>query len=122
MTNGIRTKTISEAPGRAALVARALGFPRGWIPNEAHGETLNYVTTWSQHELNAIYVRAGGRVSTRLVTRTTSDGTTSPATEITLTVPVPNIGDVQIVTDWHEPDGGRDLPIMRAVPAAELIA
>ncbi|MHC5259890.1 hypothetical protein ACYSUO_18590 [Streptomyces sp. UC4497] len=123
MAHGTDTKTTSEAPSRAALVARALGFPRGWTPNEHLGETLHFITAWTQHELNAIYVRAGGTVTTRLVSRSTSDGSrTWPATEITLTVPVPNIGDVQIVTDWDEPSGGTDLPIMRHIPAAELIA
>ncbi|WP_327671858.1 MULTISPECIES: hypothetical protein [unclassified Streptomyces] len=123
MAHGTDPKTTSEAPTRAALVARALGFPRGWTPNEHLGETLHFITAWTQHELNTIYVRAGGTVTTRLVTRSTSNGdSTWPATEITLTVPVPNIGDVQIVTDWDEDSGGRDLPVMQVIPHAELIA
>lgn len=98
-------------------------LPRGWTPNEHLGETLHFITAWTQHELNTIYVRAGGTVTTRLVTRSTSNGdSTWPATEITLTVPVPNIGDVQIVTDWDEDSGGRDLPVMQVIPHAELIA
>ncbi|MFJ9128917.1 hypothetical protein ACIRJS_32930 [Streptomyces sp. NPDC102340] len=123
MAHGTDTKTTSEVPRRTALVARALGFRPGWTPNEHLGETLHFITAWTQHELNTIYVRTGGTVTTRLVSRSTSDGSSTwPATEITLTVPVPNIGDVQIVTDWDEPSGGRDLPIMRAIPNAELIA
>lgn len=113
----------SESRRRAALVADALGLYRGWTPKEYLGETLNFVTAWSQHELNAVYLRTGGAVTTRLVERSLSDGgATWPATEITLTVNVPTVGDVQVVTDWDEPSGGRDLPIMQAVPDAELIA
>lgn len=123
MPNVIGTKTNSEASGRSALVARALGFRPGWTPDEHLGETLHFITAYTQHELNRIYVRAGGTVTTQLVTRTTSNGqTTWPATEITLTVQVPGIGDVQVVTDWHADSGGIGLPIMGLVPAAELIA
>ncbi|WP_394425469.1 hypothetical protein [Streptomyces sp. SGAir0957] len=123
MDHGIGLMTNREASGRSALVARALGFRPGWTPDEHLGETLHFITAWDQHELNSIYVRAGGTVTTQLVTRTTSNGqATWPATEITLTIPVPGIGDVQVVTDWHADNGGLDLPIMQAVPNAELIA
>ncbi|MFD6620058.1 hypothetical protein ACFWFB_32975, partial [Streptomyces albidoflavus] len=60
------TLTTSEAPTRAALVARALGLRPDWKPSEHLGETLNYVTAWDQHSLNAIYVRTGGQVTTQL--------------------------------------------------------
>ncbi|MER5950218.1 hypothetical protein ABT127_29625 [Streptomyces sp. NPDC001904] len=122
-------KPITEAPpaskahNRAALVARALGLPTNWKPDEHLGETLHFLTVWTQHELNRLYIRVGGTVTHQLVTRTSDDGaTTWPATEITLTVHVPNVGDVQIVTDWDADSGGTDLPIMRHIPAAELIA
>lgn len=104
-------------------VRDALGFRNGWTPNTHLGETLTHITAWTQHELNDVYVRTGGTVTTRPVVRTACDGdATWPATEITLTVNVPGVGNVRIVTDWDEPSSGRDLPIMQAIPDATLIA
>lgn len=104
-------------------VRDALGFRQGWTPNQHLAESATYITAWTQHELNAVYIRTGGTVTTRLVERTACDGdVTWPATEITLTVDVPGVGDVQVVTDWDEGSGGHDLPIMRAIPDAVLIA
>ncbi|MEU6661236.1 hypothetical protein [Streptomyces sp. NPDC046821] len=129
MTNGTDQKPRAEAPpasetfDRAALVARALGFRNGLKPNESLGDSLTRLTVWTQHELNAIYIRAGGTLTTRPVQRSTHDGeSTWSATEITLTVHVPSIGDVQVVTDWDEECGGRDLPVMRALACRESIA
>lgn len=104
-------------------VRDALGFRHGWTPNTHLGESTTYITAWTQHELNSVYIRTGGTVTTRLVERTACDGdATWPATEITLTVDVPGVGDVQVVTDWDEESGGRDLPLMQAIPDATLIA
>lgn len=126
MTNGTDQKPTLVAPPaneQRALVARALGFHSGWTPNEYLGENLTYITTWSQHELNAVYLRTGGTVTTRPVERSTGEGrSTWPATEIVLTVNVPDVGEVRVVTDWDEPSDGHDLPIMQGIPAAELIA
>lgn len=108
---------------KVRLVRDALGFRNGWTPSTHLGETLTYITAWTQHELNDLYVRVGGTVTTRPVVRTACDGdATWSATEITLTVPVPGVGDVQIVTDWDEESGGHNLPIMQAIPDAVLIA
>jgi len=80
-------------------------------------------TVWCQHELNAVYERAGGTVTTRTVQRTTHGGeSTWDATEITVTVDLPGIGPVEAFTDWYEEYGGHDLPLMQAIPNAHLIA
>ncbi|MGW0948486.1 hypothetical protein ACWD4O_38850 [Streptomyces sp. NPDC002623] len=101
-----------------AKVAATLGFRKGWTPNRHLGETLTNVTAWTQYELNAVYERTGGTVQ-----RSTDGGdSTWNATEITLTVDVPGIGPVRVSTDWDEESGGRDLPLMQAIPNATLIA
>jgi hypothetical protein len=106
-----------------AKVCDALGFRRGWTPDSYLGETPSYINVWTQHELNDLYLRTGGTVTTRAVERTLCEGDTPyPATEIALTVNVPGVGDVRIVTDWDEESGGHDLPIMQAIPDAILIA
>jgi hypothetical protein len=107
--------------GRIAKVGQALGFRNGWKPDPHLGETVTSLTTWSQHELNDVYERVGGTVTTRVVQRTGSDSTWQ-ATEITLTVDVPGVGLVKVSTDWYEEYGGHDLPLMQAIPDATLIA
>lgn len=106
----------------ARRVQTALGFRHDWKPNTHLGETLTSLTAWTQRELNDLYERVGGTVTVRPVVRTLPSCGTWPATEITLTIHVPGIGDVQIVTDWDEETGGRDLPLMQQIPDAELIA
>lgn len=105
----------------SARVRIALGLP-GYPPAEGDGETARRVGMWSQFELNAVYERVGGTVTTRTVQRTSSDGTTWEATEITVTVDLPDVGTVEVFTDWYEEYGGRDLPLMQAVPDVELIS
>jgi hypothetical protein len=106
----------------SAKVRTALGMP-GRHMIEEEGETARRVGMWSQHELNAVYERVGGTVTTRTVQRSTHGGeSTWDATEITVTVDLPGIGTIEIVTDWDEEYGGRDLPLMRAIPDATLIA
>jgi hypothetical protein len=107
---------------RVATVNKALGFANRRAPQPFLGETATSLTMWSQHELNTVYERVGGTVTTRIVERTCSTGSTWKATEITLTVEVPNVGPVTVSTDWDEESGGRDLPLMQAIPDAELIA
>ncbi|WP_103512912.1 hypothetical protein [Streptomyces sp. SM13] len=97
----------------AAKVRRALGW-RGTHIHE--GETATTLSVWSQHELNAVYERVGGVVTTRNVQRAWSGGT-FPAVEITVTVALPGIGTVQISTDWDEGSDGHDLPVMRSLAA-----
>lgn len=100
----------------AAKVRTALGMP-GRQMRKDEGETARRVGVWSQYELNAIYKRVGGTITTRTVQRSTHGGeTTWNATEITVTVDLPDIGTVEIVTDWDEDTGGRDeLPLMQAI-------
>jgi hypothetical protein len=106
---------------RVATVNRALGFSSRSMPQPFLGETATSLTMWSQHELNTVYERVGGTVTTRIVERTCSTGSTWKATEITLTVEVDDIGPVTISTDWDEESGGRDLPLMQVIPEATLI-
>jgi hypothetical protein len=105
------------APDAATLdkVRVALGFPAGWKPDAYLGETVTYLTAWSQMELNDLFERVGGTVTTRQVERSASDGTTWRANEITLTVQVADVGPVEIVTDIEDdPEHGyrTDLPVV----------
>ncbi|MCM8552298.1 hypothetical protein [Streptomyces sp. STCH 565 A] len=97
----------------AAKVAKHLGYSTGWTPRPHTGETPTRVNAWDQHELNDFYERLGGTATSRQ----TDDGTL----EITLTVQVPDVGPVQIVTDWDAPAGGHDLPLMQALAIAPYI-
>ena len=108
--------TFDEALTRRVCTALGLRYGK---PRPEEGETETRLTVWCQHELNAVYERAGGTVTTRTVQRTTHGGeSTWDATEITVTVDLPGIGTVEIVTDWDEEDGGHDLPLMQAMPPA----
>ncbi|MBL3664509.1 hypothetical protein JL475_00415 [Streptomyces sp. M2CJ-2] len=105
----------------AARVRAALGMP-GRQMREDEGETARRVSMWSQYELNALYERVDGTVTTRTVQRSTHGGeSTWEATEITVSVDLPGVGAVEIFTDWDEATGGRDLPLMQAIPDATLI-
>lgn len=105
-------------PAVVEKVRVALGYQRGWKPDPYFGETATYLTVWSQIELNALFERVGGQVSTRRVERSTHDGQSSwTATEITLTVNVPDVGPVEVVTDIEDdPEHGyrTDIPVVVA--------
>lgn len=119
----IEHKLAAPDREKVAKVRHALGFRREWTPNSHLGETPTYITAWTQGELNDVYERVGGTVTTRIVERSPYGcDSTWKATEITLTVHVPGVGYVEIVTDWDEDYGGHDLPIMQAIPDAILIA
>jgi hypothetical protein len=113
-----RIEYALAAPQRelAAKVGDALGFRSGWQPREHLGETVIRLMVWSQIELNAIFERVGGTVTTRQAERSTSDGSSTwTATEITLTVHVPDVGPVEIVTDIEDdPEHGYriDVPVV----------
>ena len=95
----------------------ALGYQRGWKPNPHLGETATYLTVWSQMELNDVFERVGGTVTTRQVERSVLHGSTWTATEITLTVDVPGVGPVEVVTDIEDdPEHGyrTDIPVVSA--------
>ncbi|MHC3450785.1 hypothetical protein [Streptomyces prasinus] len=99
----------------ADRVRTALGLPSYGIRTD-EGETARRVGVWSQHELNSVYERVGGTVTTRTVQRSTHGGeSTWEATEIIVTVDLPGVGTVEIVTDWFEEYGGRDLPLMQVL-------
>lgn len=120
-----RMERAMTAPDAAVIekVRTALGFRSGWTPRTHLGETPTLIREWTQAELNDRYERVGGTVTARTVQRSTDDGeTTWAATEITLTTEVPGVGYVQLVTDWDEETGGRDLPVMQQIADAELIA
>jgi hypothetical protein len=99
-------------------VRATLGFPRGWRPDPYLGETATYLTMWSQMELNDLFEQVGGTVTTRQVERSTYGcDNTWTATEITLTVDVPDVGPVQVVTDIEDdPEHGyrTDVPVILA--------
>lgn len=102
-------------PATIEKVRTALGFRRHWKPNGHLGETATQLTMWSQMELNALYERVGGTVSTRQAERTTSDGTSWTATELTVTVQVDGVGPVEISTDIEDdPEHGyrTDVPVV----------
>jgi hypothetical protein len=92
-----------------------------WRPNADHGETETRIVMWSQLELNDLYERVGGAVTSRPVVRTASDGSTWTDEEITVTVDVPGVGPVEATTDWCEDlakYGARhELPLTRTLPA-----
>lgn len=113
----------APAEALAAKVGKTLGFHQGWKPRDYLGETATYITMWTQRELNDVYERVGGTVTTRQVQRSACDGdVTWDAIEITLTVNLPGIGRVEIVTDWDEDTGGHDLPVIRAIQMPQEIA
>ena len=105
-----------------ARVRTALGLSR-WRPNREHGETETRLAMWSQLELNDLYERVGGTVTSQHVERTSSDGTTWTAEEITVAIDLPGIGRVEATTDWYEDyakHGERDeLPLMRVLNAPQ---
>ena len=112
-----RLELALTAPDAATVekVRAALGYRAGWKPDPHLGETATYLMVWSQNELNDLFERVGGTVTTRQVERTASDGTTWTADEITLTVDVPGVGYVEVVTDIEDdPEHGyrTDIPVV----------
>ncbi|MFF7901200.1 hypothetical protein ACIO02_34075 [Streptomyces sp. NPDC087568] len=104
---------------QVAAVSSFLGLPH-WRPRPEVGETETRVLMWSQLELNALYERIGGTVTSRQVEHTTSDGRPWTEEEITVTVDVPGVGLVQAVTGWCDTlakHGPRNtLALTRALP------
>ncbi|AVH59972.1 MULTISPECIES: hypothetical protein [Streptomyces] len=107
---------VAPDPAVVEKVRVALGYRAGWKPNRHLGEIATRLTVWSQVELNEIFERVGGTVTTREVERSTSDGSSTwMATEITLTVVVPGVGPVEVVTDIEDdPEHGyrTDVPVV----------
>jgi hypothetical protein len=104
---------------RVAKVRAALGYPASWKPDPYYGETTTHLTVWSQMELNDLFERVGGTVTSRQVERSTSDGSSTwTATEVTLTVQVDSLGPVEVVTDIEDDSehGYRtDVPVLLAL-------
>ena len=105
----------------SAKVRTALGMPR-FGPARDDNESETRLCMWDQADLNTVYERVGGTVTARTVERSVLHGSTWQATEITVTVDLPGIGHVEVFTDWYEETGGRELPLMQAIPDATLIA
>lgn len=102
-------------PAVVAKVNAALGFRANRKPNAHLGETATYLLVWSQMELDDIFRRVGGTVTIRQVERSASGGTPWTADEITLTVDVPDVGYVEVVTDIEDdPEHGyrTDVPVV----------
>lgn len=103
-------------PAIVEKVRLALGYSAGWRPRPHLGETATYLTVWSQVELNDLFEQVGGAVTTRQVERSTYGGDfTWTATEIALTIDVPDVGPVTVVTDIEDdPDHGyrTDVPVV----------
>jgi hypothetical protein len=117
-----RIESALAAPERelVAKVGAALGFRGGYQPREDLGETATRHIVWSQVELNDVFERVGGNVTSREVQRSTSDGSSIwTAIEITLTVDVPGVGPVQVSTDLEEESAvyPTDLPVVEAALA-----
>ncbi|MEF9521301.1 hypothetical protein [Streptomyces sp. RB13] len=111
--------TFDEALTRRVCTALGLSYSK---PRAEEGETETRLLVWSQDELNDVYERVGGTVTSRTVQRSPQGCSTWNATEITVTVDLPEIGIVTVFTDWEESYGGRDLPVMQQIPDADLIA
>lgn len=112
----LESALFAPDPVVVAKVNAALGFRVSLTPRAYLGETATYLTVWSQMELNDLFLRVGGTVSIRQVERSTSDGSDSwTAAEIALTVDVPEVGPVTVVTDIEDdPEHGfrTDVPVV----------
>ncbi|MFH9248211.1 hypothetical protein ACH4LK_22620 [Streptomyces lydicus] len=105
----------AEAAHRARL-RTVLGLRHLPTPRPELGETDARRCVWDIRELDALYARLGGTVTTRQVERDYGGGTFS-TTEVTLAVPTPDGGTVEVFTDW-EPAAEADtldLPVIRAL-------
>ncbi len=96
-------------------VRTALGLRR-WKPRAELGETETRIVMWSQLELNDLFERVGGTVTSWQVKHDTWT-----EEEITVTFRLPGVGHVEAVTTWCEDFtklAARDeLPLMRALDA-----
>ncbi|MEU0783498.1 hypothetical protein ABZ341_18230 [Streptomyces sp. NPDC006173] len=108
---------------KLAKVGAALGFRAGWQPRADLGETVTDFSVWSQVELNTVFERVGGTVTTRRVERHTPGCNPWIATELRLTVDVAGVGPVQVWTDLEDESEfyptlyPTDLPVVHAAQA-----
>lgn len=122
-----RIEHALAAPERelAAKVGKALGLYNGWRPRTDLGETVTDFSVWSQVELNTLFERVGGTVTTGRVERHTTGCNPWMATELRLTVDVPGVGPVQIWTELDDeseayPLYPTDLPVIHAARAVTV--
>lgn len=117
---GRTTPLASVAPSLNAHVHGALGFRHILTPRPELGETNTRICVWSIRELDATHARTGGTVTARQVERTSSDGSPYTVIEVTVTVAVPNVGPVEVFTDWEPAEEPHvfALPVIRAVAGA----
>lgn len=97
-----RNRATAEAI-RAARIRAALDLPAA-PPRPELGETATRICVWSFRELIELQGRFGGTTTARSVVRALSDDVTFAAVEVTLTVVLPVLGTVELVTDC-EPVG-----------------
>ncbi|MCR8574704.1 hypothetical protein [Streptomyces sp. Isolate_219] len=107
------------APSLSAHLRDALGMRHLPAPRPEIGETDTRRCVWSVRELDDVYAHAGGTVTARQVERTIPDGSPYAVIEVTVTVTVPNVGTVEVFTDWGpaEEPHGLALPVIRALSA-----
>ncbi|MGW3491965.1 hypothetical protein [Streptomyces sp. NPDC001054] len=106
------TPTSRQAAARART---ALGLPATWTPPPGTTPTL---TTWSLRELDGIYALLGGTVA---ASAPAADITGDVYFTLTLTAPVPGLGEVTIDAEWY-PATQLDvltLPVLRAIAGQE---
>ncbi|MFJ5089994.1 hypothetical protein [Streptomyces sp. NPDC088674] len=99
----------------AARARTALGLPATWTPPPGTTPTL---TTWSLRELDGIYALLGGAVT---ASAPAADITGDVYFTLTLTAPVPGLGEVTIDAEWY-PATQLDvltLPVLRALAGQE---
>ncbi|MFD7093372.1 hypothetical protein [Streptomyces xanthophaeus] len=115
MTNRIRPLGRRDS-ARTLLGQRArtaLGFRATDIASHL-GETALHISVWSPRELQDIYDRRGGTITSRIVDEARSDGTFAELTRVTLTVRIPTLGTITAACDWDHNDPDEDA--MRQVP------
>lgn len=112
----VRSQKAAAEAALVSTVRNALGLPGYGPPRPEAGETPTRVSMWSVRELQDVYARVGGTVTIRQVERPYSCGTFTTH-EITVTVTLPDVGEVQVFTDWDPEEGCLDLPVIQALTA-----
>ncbi|MET7746163.1 hypothetical protein [Streptomyces sp. NPDC005385] len=114
----------AQTAGYAVAIGEALGIPNINLqaPRPELGETPTRLVVWDVLGLRDIHATAGGEMTFSQTERTGTDGITRVVIELTLTVHVAEVGQVEAVTDW-EPTlvpGEEDKWRRELVAAAEL--
>lgn len=106
------TTTISPI---AAQVRAALGRPNALVTEP--GESDTRVSVWSVRELEDLFARFGGTVTASPAVRLLSDGTTFEVIEVATSFDLPDLGPVEVFTDWVPADEAYalHLPVIQAI-------